>query len=117
MPVVRLTLLQPRPGSETEVGDLLIELDEKLWQARGVLFSLVIAEGSRLGRVSVWTSKEEANREAVSDSTLSLRSRLRYLSLSAEESLIEVDPGPSSVPELEVLLGRPLISLRPAVSS
>ena len=115
MPVVRKTLLQPRPGSEAEVGDMLVELDEKLGHAQGLLFSLVIAE-PRLGRISVWTSKDEANREAVSDSTLSLRSRLRYFSLSAEESLLEVESAPTSLPELEQLVGHPLVGLRPIVS-
>ena len=115
MPVVRKTLLQPRPGSEAEVGDLLVELDEKLCHAQGLIFSVVIAE-PRLGRVSLWTSKDEANREAVSDSTLSLRSRLRYLSLSAEESLIEVDVAPTTQRELEQVVGHQLASLRPVVS-
>jgi hypothetical protein len=115
MPIVRTTLLQPRPGTEAEVGDLLVELDEKLSRGQGLLFSMVIAE-PRLGRVSVWTSKDAANHEAVSDTTLSLRSRLRYLSLTAEESLLEVENAPATQPELEQLLGHALVSLRSATA-
>ena len=115
MPIVRLTLLQPRPDNDTEIRELLVELDERLSHSEGLLFSQVIAQ-PRLGRVSVWTSKDDANREAVSHSTLSLRSRLRYLSLSAEESLLEVDGAPTTLPAVEQVLGHKLASLSPAVS-
>lgn len=110
MPAVRLTLLQPRPGSEGEVADLLSELNDKLAQAPGLLFSTIVAE-PRLGRVSVWASKDDANREAVSDSTLSLRSRLRYLSLAAEESMLEIEDAPVTLPEISALVGHSLTGL------
>jgi hypothetical protein len=90
MTYVRLTLLKPRPGSEREVRRLLLELDDNLSQAPGQLFSVLLAEGDdQLGRISVWQSKEDANREALSQKTLSLRSRLRYHSLETEERLLE----------------------------
>ena len=47
----------------------------------------------RLGRVAFWHSKEDANREATREHILSLRSRLRYLSLETQEVLIEVKSG------------------------
>ena len=91
MAYLRLTLLQPRPGSESEVLHLLEELDSNLAGASGLLFSVVMGEeAKRLGRVSLWRSKEDANREAVSDRTLSLRSRLRFLSLETTEEMLDV---------------------------
>ena len=94
MAYLRLTMLQPRPGSETEARELLEELDTSLVGADGLVFSLVMSqESDKLGRVSLWHSKDDANREAVSDHVMSLRSRLRFLSLSTDETLLEVKSG------------------------
>jgi hypothetical protein len=94
MAYVRLTLLKPRPGSEDEVMSLLQELDAQLAEVPGLVFSFLMSREDRLlGRASVWLSKDEANREALSDRVLSLRSRLRYLSLSTEESLLYLRSG------------------------
>lgn len=91
---VRITLLKPRPGSDFEVLELLEELDARLAGAPGLIFSAVLRqESSRRGRVSLWLSKEEANREATTEQTLSLRSRLLYLSLETEETFMEVQSG------------------------
>ena len=91
---LRLTLLRPHLGAEEEVHHLLKELDESLAEAPGLLFSFVLGqEHSRLGRVSLWLSKDEANREAISPRILSLRSRLRLLSVDTEEMLLRVESG------------------------
>jgi len=94
MAYVRFTQLQARPGCEAELLSILEELDTTLSHAPGLIFSLVISQdASNIGRISVWRAKEDANREAVSDHTLSLRSRLRYISVKAEERLFELSSG------------------------
>jgi hypothetical protein len=50
-------------------------------------------ESDRLGRVALWHSKDYANREATREHILSLRSRLRHLSLDTQEVLMEVKSG------------------------
>ena len=94
MAYVRLTLLEPRPGAEDELRRLLLELDASLAEAPGLLLSLVVSQASgRLGRISLWLSKEEANREATSQRILALRSRLLFLALDTDETLLDVDSG------------------------
>jgi hypothetical protein len=90
---LRLTMLQPRPGSEVEARELLEELDTSLVGADGLVFSLVMSQERKLGRVALWHSKDDANREATSDHVMSIRSRLRFLSLSTDETLLEVKSG------------------------
>jgi hypothetical protein len=94
MPYLRLTLLRPRPSAEADLQHLLEDLDRSLADAPGLLFSFVLSEaGGRFGRVSLWLSKEDANREATSPHILSLRSHLRYLSVEHEETLLQVESG------------------------
>jgi hypothetical protein len=94
MAYLRSTFLQPRPGAEGEVHDLMEQLDASLSGAPGLVFSLVLSQGNgRIGRISLWLSKDGANREAINQRVLALRSRLRLLSLEAEEALSEVDSG------------------------
>ena len=94
MAYVRLTLLEPQPGAENELRRLLEELDACLADAPGLLLSLVLSQAKgRLGRISLWLSKEEANHEATSPRILALRSRLLFLSLETEEALLEVESG------------------------
>ena len=58
------------------------------------MFSLVFGKTSgQVGRIALWLSREHANREAVSSHILSLRSRLRFLSLNPEERLLDVKSG------------------------
>ena len=101
MAFMRITLLQPRPGSELELEGLLEELDTSLAGANGMLLSFVLSQpptyavqsAPRVGRVSLWQSKDEANHEAASDHILALRSRIRFHTLATEESLMEVTSG------------------------
>lgn len=93
MAYLRLTLLRPRTGSRDEVQGLMEDLDEELSGSDGLLLSFVTQEGERLGRVSLWHSKDDANREATRERVLSLRSRIRYLSLETQEVLMEVQSG------------------------
>ena len=94
MSFLRVTLLEPRPGSEDQVQHLIEELDVALSGAEGMLFSLVLRqEPRRVGRVSFWLTKDGANREAANHHVLSLRARLRFLSVNTEERLLEVKSG------------------------
>jgi len=59
-----------------------------------MMMSLVLHQDARqLGRVSLWQTRDGANREAASAHVLSLRSRLHYLSVTTEERLLEVSSG------------------------
>jgi hypothetical protein len=93
MSCLRLTLLEPRPGAEAEVRHVLEDLDAHLADAPGLVLSFVLGQPERLGRVSLWLSRDDANREATSSHILALRSRLRLLSLSTEEMLLDVESG------------------------
>ena len=94
MAFIRLTMVRPRPGSEQEVRRLMEELDSDLAESPGFIFSFVMTrESQRIGRVSLWRSKEDANREAMSQRTISLRSQLHHLSTETEESVMEVESG------------------------
>jgi hypothetical protein len=46
-----------------------------------------------LGRISLWHSKEDANQVALRDDILALRSRLKRLSRSTEETLMDLKSG------------------------
>ncbi len=94
MACLRLTLLRPRPGASEEVQRLLEDLDESLAGSEGLVLSFVTqVETDRLGRVALWHSKEDANHEATREHILSLRSRLRHLSMDTQEVLMEVKSG------------------------
>jgi hypothetical protein len=69
-------------------------LDRCLSGSPGMILSFVTrVESSRLGRISLWQSKDDANQVALRDDILALRSRLRRLALSTEETLMEVSSG------------------------
>ena len=87
-------MLRPRPGATDEVQRLLDDLDESLSGAHGLVLSFVMqVEPDRLGRVALWHSREDADREATREHTLSVRSRLRHLSMDTQEMLMEVKSG------------------------
>lgn len=90
---VRLSLLTPVPGRESELRRRLEQLDALLAPAEGLVFSLVMSGEGRLGRLSVWLSRDMADREATSERTLAVRSRIRLLAVDMEERLLEVESG------------------------
>jgi hypothetical protein len=94
MACLRLTLLRPRPGAIEETQRLLEALDDALCDSKGLVLSFVTqVQTDRLGRVALWHSKDDANREATREHILSLRSRLRHLALDTQEVLMEVKSG------------------------
>ena len=89
-----LTLIDPRPGFEQEAQKLLKELDADLASSDGLIMSLVLKDRSnRLGRLSLWDSRHEADQNAGDLHVMAVRSRLHNLSASAEEGLMEVESG------------------------
>lgn len=102
MAFVRLSLLAPVPGHESELRHRLEQLDALLAPVEGLVFSMVISGEGRLGRLSVWLSREMADREATSERTLAVRSRIRLLAVEMEERLLEVESGwlPASLGQL-----------------
>lgn len=91
---LRLTLLKPRSSAEDEALELLQQLDRNLSGSPGLVMSLVATVApDRIARVALWQSREDADRQAVSDETLALRSRLHYYCTEAEERLLEVRSG------------------------
>ena len=94
MACLRLTLIEPAPGNEREAQRIMEELDQSLAGTPGLILSLVTEiESYRLGRVSLWQSKEDANHVALRDDILALRSQLRLLALSTQETLMELKSG------------------------
>jgi hypothetical protein len=111
-----MTLLRPRPGGTADVQALLEELDASLAGSEGLLMSFVTeVESNRLGRVALWHTKEDANREATRDHVLALRSRLRFLSVDTQEVLMEVKSGHAS-PDLASMLAG-VLAFDPAMAS
>jgi hypothetical protein len=98
MACLRLTLIEPAPGNEREAQRVMEALDGCLAQAPGLILSFVTkVEGYRMGRISLWHSKEDANQVALRDDILALRSQLRRLSVNTEETLMDLKSG--HVPE------------------
>jgi hypothetical protein len=94
MACLRLTLIEPAPGSEIEVERVMEALDRCLANTPGLILSFVTeSTGSRLGRVSLWQSREDANQVALRDDILALRAQLRALALNTEEALMDLKSG------------------------
>ena len=87
---VRLSLMVPRRGCADRVSqttdDLLDYFSKQPGYVRG--YKLTSSDGSgELGRLTVWTSEEEADRVATSEHVLAVRSEL--MQLIEEESHVE----------------------------
>ncbi len=93
MTCVHWTRIVPRPGHESEVLALLEELDARLDTARGLIASFVFQNSEDYDAVSVWRSTNDADREALSERTLALRSRILYISTHAEEQRLLLRSG------------------------
>ncbi len=79
MPYIRVSLMKPLAGSEPEVTEINKELVALYRQQEGCLqvyFMRATDSSGKVGRVSVWTSEEAAERAATDDRSLSRRSRL-----------------------------------------
>jgi hypothetical protein len=94
MACLRLTLIEPAPGNEREAQRVMAALDACLARTPGLILSFVTDAGSgRIGRISLWHSKEDANQVALRDDILALRSQLKRLSRTTEETLMDLRSG------------------------
>jgi hypothetical protein len=94
MACLRLTLIEPSPGKEREAQRVMGALDECLARTPGLILSFVTDAGSgRIGRISLWHSKEDANQVALRDDILALRSQLKRLARTTEETLMDLKSG------------------------
>lgn len=107
MACLRLTLVEPTAGSGGEAQRVLEALDGKLADTPGLILSFVTElEKDRLARIALWETKEDANRMAMREDILALRSRLRRLTVRTEETLLEVKSA-SLPPQVAPLLSLP----------
>ncbi len=89
MAYVRISLMKPLSGHQSEVEQLNHELVSLYRSQEGCLASYVVTalDGSgETGRVSVWESEEHADRAANEDHSMALRSRLH---LQVEKGHVE----------------------------
>jgi quinol monooxygenase YgiN len=80
----RITHIQPLPGREQEVSDLLDEYLEWLVNREGFLLGLNLqpnADSHPIARVLVWADSAEADATAVTDHALAVRSHLMGLAI------------------------------------
>ena len=77
MSYVRVSLMQPRPGHDSGVNELLTELADSFAQQPGFIEGYQLhSKDALLGRVTVWESEASADHAAQSTHVLALRSRL-----------------------------------------
>lgn len=90
MKVIRTTILTPREGSAEDVASLLNELGEYLAKEPGFIEAYGFKDDGKLGRVSIWESREYADRAATQTHTIALRAKLFSLTVGRQEQLAEV---------------------------
>lgn len=94
MKVLRTTVVRPLPGKEQKAAEILEDLGVFLAQQPGFVEAYELADDEDrdvLGHVSVWSSREDADRAASQVRTIALRARLHGLSApEREERLLEV---------------------------
>lgn len=87
---VRLSLMVPKHGCAERVSQITDELLDYFSKQPGYVrgYKLTTSDGSgELGRLTVWTSEQEADRVATSEHVLAVRSQL--MQLIEEESHVE----------------------------
>ena len=106
MAVARITIVQPRPGNEQQVLQLLQELGDFYAQQPGHIAGFVFRfheshhdRHRDFGRIGVWESREAADAAARLTHTEALRSRLNMLlGREHEEWLVDVVGTPHNIP-------------------
>ena len=91
---LQLLRFRPRPGDASDVRHLLRELDGELAVGSGLIFSLIVGrKPGPIGRVVLWRDRNDSDREAGTERTLNILSRLRHWSSKSEERTLEVESG------------------------
>ena len=99
MSEVRMTIIRPKSGQGEAALGILKEIDGLFRDESGLLLSFVFGPSSQnqglVGRVSVWDTKNSANKVATSECVLALRARLQKIaSDDIVETLAEVAETP-----------------------
>lgn len=82
MPYVRLTIVKPRSGQATRLGEILQKMNAFSLSQPGCSFSQVLRphdNSGEIARISMYEDEHAAEHVANSDSMLSLRSELHLL--------------------------------------
>ena len=91
MKIIRTTIVTPREGSAEDVVRLLKDLGEYLAKEPGFIEAYGFKDEGKLGRISVWESKELADRAANQVHTIALRAKIYALTLpDRTERLAEI---------------------------
>ncbi len=91
MKVIRTTLVTPLQGADDEVVKILGEIGEHMAKQPGFIEAYTFEEDGKIGRLSMWESREDADHAANQLHTMALRSRMNALTLPArEERLLEI---------------------------
>ena len=85
MPFVRLSLMTPKPGQTQRASELLDRLIDFYQRRPGFVAAYRLTpDGTgapgRIGRVSIWEHKEDANHTAAEQTDISLQSELKLIS-------------------------------------
>lgn len=103
MPVARQSVVNPHPGREERVAELLDALDAHYATFPGYLlgfrYRLVGVGSGELGRIAVWGSHEDADRAAQDDHSQALRSEMnQIIAEEHQEHLLEIEGTPQKLP-------------------
>ena len=99
MKVIRTTIVTPSQGHESQVADLLKELGDYLSTQPGFIEGYEVRDEERLGRISVWASKEQADHAATQVRTIAIRARVHALTQhQRQERLMEVSAEHHALP-------------------
>ena len=91
MKVIRTTIVTPREGHAEEVSSLLKELGTYLAKEPGFIEAYAFRDEGKLGRVSVWESREAADHAANQVHTIALRAKVHALTLpDRQERMAEI---------------------------
>lgn len=82
MPYIRISIMKPLAGRESEVAEINEQLAAFYRQQEGCLqdhFMRAADRSGEVGRISLWKSEKTAEQAATAEHSMSLRSRLHLL--------------------------------------
>lgn len=92
MKVIRTTTVTAQKGNEEQVTELMKELDGYLAEQPGLIDRYELRNAASFSRITVWASREMADRAATQVRTIALRARIHTLCEHArQDSLMPVD--------------------------
>ncbi len=91
MKIIRETIIRPQKGFEKDVAGTLAELGDHLAGQPGFIEGYTLdglEDAGLLARISVWESRDAADRSAVLDHTIALRAKLQRLAQPGTQELL-----------------------------